>query len=83
MSQTCVRCIYTYMLGVTNIDFIHVPFHAQATGRDKVLIEESKVKAAYSISDQAVSLSRSESFQHAVANDIVSASLPAASSESR
>ena len=61
-----------------------VKLYAQATGRDKVSIEESKVKAAYSITDQAVSLSRSESFQHAVANDIVSVtSLPAASSESR
>ena len=72
------------MLGVTNINFIHVQLYAQATGRDKVSIEESKVKAAYSISDQAVSLSRSESFQQAVASDIVSvASLPADSSELR
>ena len=46
----------------------------QIRGRDKVSIEESKVKATYTSSDQAVSLSRSESFQQAVANDIVSVS---------
>lgn len=46
----------------------------QMTGLDKVSIEESKVKAMYTSSNQAVSLSRSESFQQAVANDIVSVS---------
>ena len=46
-------------------------------------VEESKVKAAYSSSNQAVSLSRSESFQHAVANDIVSVSSLPASNTSR
>ena len=46
----------------------------QIRGLDKVSIEESKVKATYTSSNQAVSLSRSESFQHAVANDIVSVS---------
>ena len=57
---------------------LRVPWLMQATGRDKVSVEESKVKASYSRSKQTVSLSRSESFQHAVANDIVSvASLPA------
>ena len=44
------------------------------TGKYKVSGEEAKVRAAYASSKQAVTLSRSESFQQAVANDIVSVS---------
>ena len=48
------------------------------TGAYKVSTEESDMKASYSSSNQAVAFTRSESFQQAVANDIVSvASLPA------
>ena len=46
-------------------------------------VEESKVKASYISSNQAVSLSRSESFQNAVADDIVSVSSLPASKTSR
>ena len=48
------------------------------TGAYKVSSEESDMRASYSSSNQAVAFTRSESFQQAVANDIVSvASLPA------
>ena len=48
------------------------------TGAYKVSSEESDMRASYSSSNQEVAFTRSESFQQAVANDIVSvASLPA------